>query len=153
MKVLLKRLIHCRKAVAEVVGSLIIILIITIAGVGVYAYSLNVISASSDDFSSKTLQNSQQAQERFGILRVWSNNQDQIRLTILNYGQTDLSVSAVYLNGTAVQQYINGKDITIGTGQLVTVDFISPLPIQSGLSLQILAVSERGGKTTVLYET
>jgi archaellum component FlaF (FlaF/FlaG flagellin family) len=135
-----------------VVGSLIIILIVTIAGVGVYAYSVNALSESSDNFSQKTTYYSEQVQERFEILRVWSDNQDAINVTIYNYGQTDLSINALYLNGTAVQHYQNGKDTTIGTGQLLNVEFTSPLSLQNGNSLEILAVSARGGKTTVLYE-
>jgi hypothetical protein len=129
------------------------ILIVTIAGVGVYAYSLNAISASSDNFSQKTAQYSEQVRERFEILRVWSNDQNLINITIFNYGQTDLSIAAVYLNGTAVQNYLSGKDTTIGTGQLLTVEFTSPLTIQHSSYMEILAVSARGGKTTVLHET
>ena len=96
---------------------------------------------------------SEQAQERFEILRAWSNNESRFNITVLNYGKTDLSIVAIYLNGTAVQQYLSGKDTTIGTGQLLTVEFTSPLTIQTSSWLEILAVSARGGKTTVLYET
>jgi len=150
---LLKRLIRNTKAVAEVVGSLVIILIVTIAGVGVYAYSLNAMSSSINDFTQKTTQYGELTQERFEILRVWSNNQSRIKITILNYGQTDLSIAAVYLNGTAVQQYLSGLSTTIGTSNLLTVDFNSPIVIQSNTTFEILAVSSRGGKTTALYET
>ncbi len=151
MDILLKRLINCKKGVAEVIGSLIIILIVAVAGVVVYAYSLNVMSSSSSNFNLQSVQREQQAQERFQILRVWSN-QNQFNVTILNHGQTDLTVAAVYLNGTASTQYTGGKDTTIGVGQLVNVKFTSPITVQSGSTVQILAVSERGGKTTVLYE-
>jgi hypothetical protein len=147
---MLKKFLHCKKGVAEVIGSLIIILIVTIAGVGVYAYSLNAIASSSNNLTQKTVQYSEQAQERFEIITVWSNNQN-IKLTILNYGQTDLSIAAVYVNGTAVQQYLSGRGTKIGTEQLLTVEFTSPLPIQNAC-IDILAVSERGGKNTVLYQ-
>jgi predicted PurR-regulated permease PerM len=149
---MLKKFIHCKKGIAEVIGSLIIILIVTIAGVGVYAYSLNAISSSSNNLTQKAMQYSEQAQERFEIIAAWSNNQD-IKLTILNYGQTDLSITAVYVNGTAVMQYLNGRGTKIGTDQLITIEFTSPLSIQSNAFLDILAISERGGKNTVLYQT
>ena len=111
------------------------------------------MSASSDDFSQKIAHYSEQTQERFEILRVWSNNQNRLNITILNYGQTDLEISAIYLNGTAVQHFISGKDATIGTSQLLTVDFTSPFTLQSSSCLQILAVSQQGGKATALYQT
>ncbi len=149
---MLRRFLRCKRGVAEVIGSLVIILIVTIAGVGVYAYSLNAMSASSSNLNQKTNQLSELAQERFEIIRVWSNSQNHVNITVLNYGKTDLTIAAVYVNGTAVQQYISGRDKTVGTDKLVTVEFTSPLPVQAGSCLQILAVSERGGKNTVLYE-
>ncbi len=149
---MLRRFLRCRRGVAEVIGSLVIILIVTIAGVGVYAYSLNAMASSSNNLNQKTSQLSEQALERFEIIRVWSNDQNRVNITVLNYGQTDLHIAAVYVNGTAVQQYINGMDTTVGTDKLVTVEFTSPLSVQSASCLQILAVSERGGKDTVLYE-
>jgi hypothetical protein len=149
---MLKKFVHCKKGIAEVIGSLIIILIVTIAGVGVYAYSLNAISSSSNNLTQKAMQYSEQAQERFEIIAIWSNNQN-IKLTILNYGQTDLSITAVYVNATAVIQYLNGRGTKIGTDQLITIEFTSPLSLQSNAFLDILAISERGGKNTVLYQT
>ncbi|MCW3999251.1 MAG: hypothetical protein NWE93_03335 [Candidatus Bathyarchaeota archaeon] len=149
---MLSRFIRCKRAVAEVVGSLIIILIVTIAGVGVYAYSVNAISQSSDNFNQKTTYYAEQAQERFEILRTWSGNQI-VNITVYNFGQTDLSIQSVYLNGTAVQNYISGRAQTIGTGQIINVKFTSPINLQDASCIEILAVSERGGKNSVLYET
>jgi hypothetical protein len=150
--ILLKRLKESRKGVAEVVGSLIIILIVAIAGVIVYAYSVDVIGTTSSRFSLQTAQNEELIQERFEIVRVWSN-QDIVNITVLNYGRTDLSIVSVYVNGTAVSIYDSGNSITIGPGQLVNVQFVSPLEIPVDSYLEILAISERGGKNTVLYQT
>ncbi len=147
----LKRFLQNRKGISEVIGSLVLILIVTVAGVGVYAYSLNAMSSSSSNLNQRTNQLSQQSQERFEIIRAWSNDQ-QMNITVLNYGQTDLHIVAVYVNGTPAQQYMSGVDKTVGTDQLLTVEFTSPVQVTAGSNLEILAVSERGGKTTVLYE-
>jgi hypothetical protein len=152
MNILLKKLRESKTGVAEVIGSLIIILIVAIAGVIVYAYSVNVIGTTSSRFSIQTEQNEELIQERFEIVRTWSN-QDIINITVLNFGRTDLSIVSVYVNGTAVSSYDSDNSIPIGPGQLVNVKFASPFEIQVGSCLQILAVSERGGKNTVLYQT
>ena len=152
MNVLLKRFRDSKKGVAEVVGSLIIILIVAIAGVVVYAYSVNVIGTTSSRFSIQTEQNEELIQERFEIVRIWSN-QDILNITVLNFGRTDLSIVSVYVNGTAASGYDNDNSIPIGPGQLVNVKFTSPFELQVDSCLQILAVSERGGKNTVLYQT
>lgn len=152
MKALLERLIRCNKGIAEIVGSLVLILIVTAAGVIVYAYSVNVMSSSSSNYDLQTTQSEQQAQERFEAVRVWLNSPNQLNLTILNYGKTDLTIDAVYINSTKVTQFTSGRAVTIGIGQLVNVKFTSPLAIQTGSSVEVLVVSQRGGKSTVFFK-
>ncbi len=151
MNNLLRRLRESKRGVAEVIGSLVIILIVSLAGVVVYAYSVNIMGSYNSNFNLQTAQSEGLLKERFEIVGVWLN-QNQLNLTVLDYGQTDLSVVAVYINGTAVTQFTNGNRATIGAGELVNVKFASPLTIQQGDCLEILAVSERGGKNTVLYQ-
>jgi len=151
VNILLKRLRDSKKGVAEVIGSLVIILIVAIAGTIVYAYSVNVIGSSSSNFNLQTTQNEELLQERFEIIKVWSN-QNQLNLTLFNYGQTDLSIVAVYINGTAVPQFTSGNTVKIGEGQLLNVKFTSPFFVQSGSCLEILAISARGGRNTVFYQ-
>lgn len=151
MKTLLKRLTRSKKGLSEIVASLMLILIVTIAGVIVYAYSVSVIGSSSSNFDLQTTQSEDLAKERFQIIRVWSNGQNQLNLTVLNYGKTDLTINAVYVNGTAVAQFVSGNGVAIGVDQLVNVKFTLPFTIQSGSLIEILAVSARGGKNTVIY--
>jgi hypothetical protein len=148
---MLKRLRENKKGVAEIIGSLVIVLIVAFAGTIVYAYSINVIGSSNSNLNLQTTQSEQLLQERFEIIREWSN-QNQLNLTIYNYGQTDLSLVAVYINGTAVQQFTSGNTIQIGEGQLVNIKFTSPITFQTGSNLEILAISARGGRNTVLYQ-
>ncbi len=148
---ILKRFLQCKRGVSEIIGSLIIILIVTIAGVAVYAYSLNAISVSSSELNQQSKIYSELAQERFEVIRVW-NNDLHFNVTVLNFGKTDFAVDAVYVNGVLVQQYISGKGRTVGVGELVTVEFNSPIAFSSGEVLRILVVSERGGRNTVLFQ-
>jgi flagellin-like protein len=146
---ILKRFLQCKRGVSEIIGSLIIILIVTIAGVAVYAYSLNAISVSSSELNQQTQVYSELAQERFEVIKVW-NNSSQFRLTVLNFGKIDFAVDAVYINGVAVEVTSGGGE-TVGVGELVTVEFNSPITFSSGDVLRILVVSERGGRNTVLH--
>jgi hypothetical protein len=63
-----------------------------------------------------------------------------------------LQVAAIYVNGTAVQQYLNGTGIAVVKNQILTVDFNSPITITDSASLEILVVSARGGKDTAIYK-
>lgn len=113
---------------------------------------MGALTASGDSFNHKTQQYSEQAQERFEVLRVWGSGQ-RLNVTLLNYGETDLQVAAVYVNGTAAQQYFSGTGASVTKNQLLTVDFTSPITIPASASLEILVVSARGGKTSAIYKT
>lgn len=126
-------------------------MIVTIAGVAVYSYSLNAISVSSSELNLQTQIYSEMAKERFEVIRVW-NNDLHFNVTVLNFGKTDLTIDAVYVNGVAVNDFLSGKGQTIESGELVTVEFNSPITFSSGDVLRILVVSERGGRNTVLFQ-
>lgn len=148
-----ERLLSNKRGVSEIIASLILILVVTAAGVVIYAYSVSAFSSSGSHFEQQTKLNTEQIRERFQVIRVWwDNSNNQLNLTILNYGQIDITVSAVYINGTAVQQFLSGQSVHVGVGELVYVKFVSPLPIQSGTVSEILVVTERGGKNSVSWK-
>jgi flagellin-like protein len=146
------RLLSNKRGVSEVIASLILILVVTAAGVVIYAYSVTAFSSSGSHFEQQTKLDQEQMRERFQVIRVWWDTSSQLNLTILNYGQIDITVSAVYINGTVVQQFLNGQSVRVGVGELVWVKFVSPLPIQSGTVSEILVVTERGGKNSVSWK-
>jgi flagellin-like protein len=141
-----------KKGLSEIIGSLILIMIVSISGVIVYAYSVNIIGSSSSDFNIRTSQNEELLKEKFQILRVWMN-QNQMNLTILNWGQTDFTISAVYVNGLAVTNLELKNSVTVGPSELANVEFTLPFNAQSGSSLEVLVVSDRGGKNSAIYQT
>lgn len=149
---MLSKLIRNKKGVSEVIASLVLILIVTAAGVVIYAYSVGAFGLSSSYFHQQTTLNEEQARERFLIVRVWRDASNQFNLTILNYGQIDVAVNSVYVNGTAVTDFISGRGDSVGPSELVWVKFISPLIIQPGSIQEILVVTERGGKNAVFWK-
>jgi flagellin-like protein len=147
-----RSLFHNRHGVSEIIASLILILIVTSAGVIAYSYSIGAFSSSTSLFQLDTNQKEKQAQERFAIIAVWSNPPNQFNLTVLNYGQIDLTIDTVYINWTSVASYLGGNSTTIGKGALVQVSFTSPVAIQSGSTYEITAVSTRGSKNAINWK-
>jgi hypothetical protein len=139
------------RGVTEIIASLIILLIVSIAGVALYSYSMSAFSSSSSSFQQQIEQREEQARERFQITAVWWNTVNQLNLTVLNYGKTDLAIDAVYINRTPAS-ISSGRGATVGTGELVSVKLASSVLIQDGQTYEIIAVSERGSKNAVYWK-
>jgi flagellin-like protein len=150
------RIVHSlfrnRRGVSEIIASLMLILIVTSAGVIAYSYSIGAFSSSTSLFQLNTNQKEKQTRERFAIIAVWSNTSNQLNLTVLNYGQIDLTIDTVYINWTSVASYLGGRSTTIGKGALVQVTFTSPVTIQSGSTYEIIVVSTRGSKNAINWK-
>jgi flagellin-like protein len=141
-----------KRGVSEIIASLILILIVSSVGVMAYSYSIGAFSSSTSIFQLDTSLKERQAQERFAIIAVWSNTTSQLNLTVLNYGQIDLTIDMVYVNWTSVANYLAGRGATVGKGTLIQVSFISPIPISSGSTYNIVAVSTRGSKNAINWK-
>jgi hypothetical protein len=139
--------------VSEIIADLILMLIISSAGIVAYSYSIGAFSSSSSIFQIDTSSQENQAQERFAIIAVWENlTANQLNLTVLNYGQIGLAINAVYINWTTVTNYLLGWNATKGNGALIQVGFISPIAIQSGSIYQITVVSTRGSTNAITWK-
>jgi len=141
-----------RRGVSEIIASLILVLIVTAAGTVAYSMSLSSFSQSSSLFRLQTGQREEKARERFLIIRVRNTTMgDQLNLTIFNYGEIEVTIDSAYVEGTKVID-LTGKGVIVGKEQLTTVQFISPVSIQSGVTYEILVVSSRGGKNAVFWK-
>jgi hypothetical protein len=138
--------------VSEIIASVVLILIVSSAGIVAYSYSIGAFSTSASFFQSDTNLKEQQAQERFAIIAVLSYPQNKLNLTLLNYGQIDLTIDMVYVNWTTVTSYSAGRRITIAKGGLIQVSFTSPFSIQSGSTYEIITVSTRGSKNAISWK-
>ena len=130
-------------------------LIVTSAGAGLYAYSLNAFSSSGSSFLLQTSGKEERVQEQLLIITVWWNvSNDYLNITILNYGKIELVIDAVYIDGTQVSDsvYTDGKGETVATESLVFVKFTSPVLIVDGETYEIIVVSERGSNDVVYWE-
>lgn len=140
------------RGVSEIIASLILILIVSAAGVLAYSISLSSFSSSTSIFQLQTSQREEKVRERFAIVAVWWDLASQLNLTVLNYGKIEVTVDAVYVEGVAVSDYVSGKGVKTGAGGLVCMKFVSPVTIQSGQTYGIVAVSERGSQDEVFWK-
>jgi flagellin-like protein len=140
-----------KRGVSEIIASVILILIVSSAGIVAYSYSIGAFSSSTSFFQSDTNLKEQQAEERFAIIAVWSNQPNQLNLTVFNYGQIGLTINTVYVNWTMVTNYSAGIGTTVGKGALIGVNFTSPISIQSGSTYAIIIVSTRGSQNAISW--
>jgi len=148
-----RSLLNDKRGVSEIVGSLVILLIASVAGAGLYAYSLNAFSSSTNSFLLQTSGSEEYARERLLITAVWWNvTTDYMNVTVLNYGKIEFAIDAVYIDGTQVSAYTSGKGETVAKGSLVSVKFTSPVSIVDGQTYQIIVATERGSRDVVYWK-
>lgn len=146
------RFFRDRHGVSEVVASLTMILIVSIAGTALYSYSMNTFGSSGSSLQLQTDSREEQARERFSIISIWWDTYNQLNLTVLNHGKIDLAIDAVYIDGTAVTAFVDGKGEMVTIGDIVCVKFTSPITILDGQTYEIIAVSERGSRDVVYWK-
>lgn len=141
-----------KRGISEVIASLILILVVSAAGVILYTYSLNTFSSTGSSFQLRTSLREEQARERLVITAVWWDTVDLLNVTVLNYGKIDLVIDTVYIDGTRVFEYSDGRGEVVRTGELISVKFTSPVPIEDEQTYEITVVSKRGSKNVVYWE-
>jgi len=134
-----------RRAVSEVMGSLIILLIVSTLGTFLYNYTLNVMGFQQSALQEELKIASNRAQERLKVIAIWlSNSSDLLNITILNYGEYDTKVVDIYVNGMRANSYYEGKGEQIATLGLSKISFYSPIPMSPETLYELVIVSERG---------
>ena len=145
-------LLRNRRGVSEIIASLIMILVVSAGGVVVYSFSLEAFSTSSSLHELQTSQREEQAKERFLIVVIRNTTMtDQLNVTVLNYGRTELTIVAVYVNGTNSTD-LTGGGIAVGTGQLTSVQFVSSIPIGTGDAYEVAVVSKQGSENVIYWK-
>jgi flagellin-like protein len=150
-----RSLLRNNKGVSEIIGSLILVLIVSAAGVLAYSISLTAFSSSTSNFQLQMDQREAKARERLAVLAVWWNMSSEhalLNLPVLNYGTTDLAVDTVYVNGTPAATYLNGRGVMIGPWNVTCVKFVSSMTIVTGTAYDMIVVSERGSKNEISWQ-
>ena len=132
-----------RKGVSEIIAVILMILIVTSIGFGVFLYALGYFSNITSAYTESSRLDSNAVRENFAITDVLftvSGGETTIRVAVYNYGTTNLRIAAVYINGTPVSglsdpgaippfswAYVTGKFPPIGAGEPQLVRVVSRL--------------------------
>jgi len=94
-----------RKGVSEIVAVILMILIVTTIGFGIFLYSLGYFSNITSAYVESSKLDSDAVREKFvvtDVLFTVSPGSTTVRVALYNYGQTNLRVVALYVNGSAL---------------------------------------------------
>jgi flagellin-like protein len=147
-----RSLFRNKRGVSEIIASLILVLIVSAAGVLSYSISLTAFSSSTSNYQLQTDQREAKAQERLEVLSVQLYTSTNLNLTVLNYGIIDLTVDKVYVNGVAATIYMTGIGVKTAPSIILSVSLVSPVTIYSGQTYDIIVVSERGSKNEISWQ-
>ena len=145
------RFVRDKRASSEIIGSLMLLLAISTAGVILYSFSIDYFSSSIDAFRVESELDSGKIQERLIITAVWYDG-NLMNITILNYGKIEWKIDQVYFNHIQVSSFISGRGVAVGPKELISVKFTPPISIVAGNTYEIVVVTERGSKNAIYWE-
>lgn len=141
-----------RKAVTEIVSTILIIFIVSAAGSYLFSYSTHLFQETQDQQLRQTELRTNRIMERFRVLSVIEDAEtDFLNVTVYNYGANDVAVSDIYLNGVHVASFSYASQV-INSGRYRTIGFTSPIEVASGTAYRVTIVSERGVTKTYEWE-
>jgi len=141
---------ECR-GVSEVIASLVMLLVVSLLGTTLYAYSQTTLNSLQESFQYSLTLEEERVKEKFRVLAVWWDGSDLLNITILNYGKIDISVDAIYIDNKPATRFLSGRGETVYTLKLVHVKLTSPVAIVEGRGYDIVVVSERGVRCEYLW--
>jgi flagellin-like protein len=142
-----------RRGVSEIIATIILIMIVSIAGTLLFAYSSTYIQNLNDQYQENNDLTIGTAQERFTITTVWwSGSDDFLNITVYNFGQNDIKITDIYIDGVQVSTYAFGRDTLILTEKILQLGVTSPVTITDGAEYRVTIVSERGVSEIVYWE-
>ncbi len=134
-----------RRGVSEIISTIILILIVSVSGSLLFAYSADFIQGQQDSIITENERTIDQAEERFRIAAVfWSGSGDVLDIAVYNYGLDDMEITDIYVDGIRVQTYTSGRNEIIYTEKIKRIVFTSPVTITLGEGYTINIVSSNG---------
>lgn len=139
-----------RKAVSEIVASLILLIIVSGLGTALYGFTLDVSQNQREQLVSTYQDSSDSLLEKITVVDIWyDQTDDTLNVTLFNYGEIETSIDTIYLNGNPVETVDSGLDTSILVQKLGNVIFTSPLNINPNDSIEVVVITKRG----LSYET
>jgi len=138
-------MLNRRRGISEIIGSLIVLLIVSTLGTYLYNHTLSIISYEQNALELEMTTAGNRAQERLRVISIaWSPAYDRINITAFNYGEYETEVSDVYVNNVRVDNFFGGRYEEISVKGLKKISFEPPIAVQPDTLYEIVVVSQRG---------
>jgi len=138
-------MLNSRRGISEIIGSLIVLLIVSTLGTYLYNHTLSIISYEQNALELEMTTAGNRAQERLRVISIaWSPAYDRINITAFNYGEYETEVSDVYVNNVRVDNFFGGRYEEISVKGLKKISFEPPFAVQPDTLYEIVVVSQRG---------
>ncbi|NIM44749.1 MAG: hypothetical protein GTN80_09085 [Nitrososphaeria archaeon] len=149
-----------RRGVSEVLSAILIILIAVSMGLGLFTYSTGVFGTTQGNFLSEAQTRKEKVEERFTSTAAYWEGSDgggnnSIYFAIYNYGKTEVTIAAVYVNAVSIEKHnlkFQGEDgewkEVPETGCLIKIYGVTWFKVEtSALSHSTVVVASRRGNT------
>ena len=134
-----------RVAASEIHASLILLVIVSAGGAFLYNVTLETLNNYEETLTFEKEAESQRILERFCIAYIgWDTPSQNLSLVIYNFGEYDLKIVDIYVDGHRTESFYDGHLETIEPGQVKQVTILAPLTIVSDHEYTLTAVTERG---------
>jgi hypothetical protein len=138
-----------RFGVSEIHASLILLVIVSTGGAFLYNVTLETLNNYEETLTFEKEVEAQRILERFCIVSIgWEKPSGNLTLIIYNFGEYDIKIEDVYVDGYRTAKFFSGDNEIIEPGQIWEVRIQAPITISSDNEYALTTVSERG----VIYE-
>ena len=137
------------KGVSEILAALMMIVIVSGIGVGIYVYSVGYMMGTTSAFSETTRINTRAIRERVVVVDVIFKNTGtgaEVAVALYNYGRVPVIIQTMFLNGTMLA--VNGPEEVL-PGDMIWFNGTAPVAIPGGSVCHLKVVSAMGS----VYET
>ena len=138
---------NTRRGVSEILAVMIVLMVSLIASVSIYNLAITSFNRYADDYSYQVDSAQQRIEERFTVVSIYENDDTFVEVNIYNYGNRDLSIDTIYVEG---EQYdFDPDNIMISAGDIVSVELEASAPKIGS----IVIVTEGGSRYETYYDT
>jgi hypothetical protein len=139
-----------RRALSEVISTVILSGVVLAIGGAIWAYSLGATTAIADGYVDDTLSLVNEIVERFDVEHIHYNITNEIlRVWVYNYGEVDITVDVYFtanstIENSTLKEYPDGINILSGQVTMVTYDYsFLTNPLFSGDAVAVKVYSRR----------
>ncbi|MGQ9759986.1 MAG: hypothetical protein ACUVQ5_05405 [Candidatus Methanomethylicaceae archaeon] len=132
------------KGISEIVATLIMIVLVSGAGMALYVYSMGYFTITTSALGEANRLNVNSLRERFTIVDVLfsvGGGETEVSTAVYNYGKTSVTLRAMFINGTAVAV---PEPIEVAPGDLAWFNGSLPVALSTGSLVYVRVVSGLG---------